>query len=338
MKQKLSSFSNLKVLSACGLILISITACKQKPAQKTEAVKEVSAVQIPVFSGDSAWSFVNKQVSFGPRVPGSEAHTACADWMSGKFRSFGADVTVQQGTVRIFDGKSVPMKNIIARFQPEKSNRILLMAHWDSRPFADHDPDLSKRDIPIDGANDGGSGAGVLLEIARALQSQPTPLGIDLILFDVEDYGFPDHHEGEGKAEFWCLGSQYWAKNPHIPGYFARFGILLDMVGAPNAVFTQEEVSSYYARSVVDKVWAAASKLGYGRFFVYQKSTQLIDDHLFVNQIIGIPSIDIVQNDASTESTFGAYWHTHADNMSNISRETLTAVGKTVLKVIYEEK
>ena len=332
---------NLRIrnsLGICILILLSLIGCKNNTSQKPPGKAQDAAVQTPAFSGDSAWSFIEKQVSFGPRVPGTPSQTACAGWLTAKFRSYGADVTVQQATVKVFDGTTVPMKNIIARYQPEKSNRILLMAHWDSRPFADQDADSSKRDIPIPGANDGGSGVGVLLEIARALQQQPTPLGIDLVLFDVEDYGAPSHREVEGKPEYWCLGSQYWAKNPHIPGYFARFGILLDMVGAPNATFTLEEVSRFYAQSVVDKVWTAGNNLGYGRFFSYQKTPQLIDDHRYINEIIGIPSIDIIQNDASTDSGFGSFWHTQSDNMSNVSRETLTAVGCTVLRVIYSEK
>lgn len=329
---------NNLTLSICGLLMISLIGCKNKPSRKPSATTEATIVQTPVFSGDSAYAFVGKQVSFGPRVPGTPAHTACADWLTGKFKSFGADVVVQQATVKVYTGTSVPMKNIIARYQPEKSNRILLMAHWDSRPFADQDPDPAIRDQPIAGANDGGSGVGVLLEIARALQLQNTPLGIDLILFDVEDYGAPAHHDVEGKPEYWCLGSQYWAKNPHVDGYFARFGILLDMVGAPNAEFGQEEVSRFYAQSVCDKVWTAGNNLGYGKYFSYNKTPQLIDDHRFINEIIGIPSIDIIQYDPSTSSSFGKFWHTQADNMSNISRETLTAVGRTVLRVIYSEK
>jgi hypothetical protein len=320
------------------LLMVILTGCKPNPSQKPVGGMEVATIQPPVFSGDSAWSFVDRQVSFGPRVPGTPAQAKCADWLSGKFRSFGAEVIVQEATVKVYDGKSVPMKNIIARYQSEKSNRILLMAHWDSRPFADHDPDPAKRDFPIAGANDGASGAGVLLEIARALKLQSATLGIDLILFDVEDYGAPAHRDNSGKPENWCLGSQYWARNPHVAGYFARFGILLDMVGAPNAEFTMEEVSRYYAQSVLDKVWTAGNNLGYGKFFSYQKTPQLIDDHRFINEIIGIPSIDVIQNDASTESNFGSFWHTQSDNMSNVSRETLTAVGRTLLKVIYSEK
>ncbi|MFA6126640.1 MAG: M28 family peptidase [Bacteroidales bacterium] len=338
MNQLLTGLKICKLHIICGLLCVSLFGCKNSTTQKPDISKGSETVQIPVFSGDSAWSFVQKQVSFGPRVPGTPAQTACADWLAGKFRSYGADVIVQQANIKVYDGIKVPMKNIIARFQPEKSNRILLMAHWDSRPFADQDPDPAKRDLPIDGANDGGSGAGVLLEIARGLQKQPTQLGIDLILFDVEDYGAPAHRVPDGKPEDWGLGSQYWAKNPHITGYFARYGILLDMVGAPNAVFTMEEVSRFYAQSVLDKVWQAGNNLGYGQYFSYQKTPQLIDDHRFVNEIIGIPSIDIIQNDAYTESSFGSTWHTQSDNLSNINRQTLTAVGRTLFRVIYDER
>lgn len=338
MPYKISNLLKWSWLTAGITILLIFTGCKSKPSRKQEAVNDVAAVQAPAFSGDSAYFFVEKQVSFGPRVPGTPAQSACATWLAGKFRTFGADVIVQEAMVKVFDGTSVPMKNIIARYQPEKNNRILLMAHWDSRPFADQDTDPARRDLPISGANDGGSGTGVLLEIARALQQKATPLGIDLILFDAEDYGAPAHREVEGKSEYWCLGSQYWAKNPHIPGYFARFGILLDMVGAPNAEFSMEEVSIFYAQSVLDKVWAAGNKLGFGRFFTYRKTPQLIDDHRFINELIGIPSIDIIQYDPSTTSSFGSIWHTQADNMSNINKETLAAVGRTVLSVIYEEK
>jgi glutaminyl-peptide cyclotransferase len=325
------------VVLGCVVLAGMTIGCKPKKVAPPAASKDWAAVQIPVFSGDSAYAFVEKQVGFGPRVPGTDAHLECAGWLTEKFRLYGADVILQEAKVKVYDGSEVPMKNIIARYQPEKSNRILLMAHWDSRPFADHDPDPAMRDTPIDGANDGGSGVGVLLEIARGLQSLPTNLGIDIILFDVEDYGAPSHKEVTEKPEYWCLGSQYWSRNPHVPGYFARYGILLDMVGAPNAEFTQEEVSRYYAQSVLDKVWSAGNSLGYGRFFTYQKTNQLIDDHRFVNEIIGIPSIDIIQYDVTTNSNFNAAWHTQSDNMKNISRETLTAVGKTVLKVIYGE-
>lgn len=321
-----------------SLLGLLMPGCKNNQVHKPAAEVKVAAISTPMFSGDSAWHAVEKQVSFGPRVPGSPAHAACADWLVGKFKSYGAEVVVQEAKVTLYDGTLIPMKNIIAKYQPEKNNRILLMAHWDSRPFADHDNDPAKRDLPIAGANDGGSGVGVLLEIARSLHMQATPLGIDLILFDVEDYGAPSHRKVESKPEFWCLGSQYWARNPHVAGYFARFGILLDMVGAPNATFPMEEVSRFYAQSVLDKVWTAGSDMGYGRFFSFEKTPQLIDDHRYINEIIGIPSIDIIQIDPSMDNSFGSYWHTQSDNMSNISKETLAAVGKAVQRVIYAEK
>ena len=320
------------------IALLAMAGCKQGTGPKTTDNESDVLVQTPVFSGDSAYAYVAGQVAFGPRVPGTPAQVDCAAWLAGKFRSFGADVIVQEASVKIFDGTSVPMKNIIARYQPEKSNRILLMAHWDSRPFSDQDADAGNHDKPIDGANDGASGAGVLLEIARGLQQMNPALGVDLILFDAEDYGAPAHRNIESKPEYWCLGSQYWSRNLHVPGYHARYGILLDMVGARDAEFTQEEVSRYYAQSVLDKVWKAGNKLGFGRHFSFQKTPQLIDDHRFVNEIAGIPSIDIIEYDNTTGSSFSKVWHTQADNMGGISRETLAAVGKTVMQVIYKEK
>jgi len=230
------------------------------------------------------------------------------------------------------------MTNVIAQFQPAKANRILLMAHWDSRPYADHDENPDLQHLPIDGANDGASGVGILLEIARLLGKQNTALGIDIILFDVEDYGVPDHIDDVAyDQDSWCLGSQFWCNNPHVNDYYARFGILLDMVGAKNAIFTQEEVSVYYARAVVEKVWKKAHELGYGSMFSYEKTSQIIDDHRYVNETLGIPSIDIIQYDHLTESNFGAYWHTHKDNMELIDRNTLAGVGEVLLGVIFSE-
>jgi len=316
------------------LISIGLAGCKPKGAQKAEPAV---AIEMPAFSGDSAYSYVAGQVNFGPRAPGSEAHAACAAWMESKLRSFGADVVVQKGSAKIFDGTRREIVNIIARIHPEKVNRILLMAHWDSRPYADHDPDEASRDLPIDGANDGASGVGVLMEVARQLSLKPATLGVDIILFDLEDYGVPAHKDIEWTEDSWCLGSQYWSHNPHVPGYSARFGILLDMVGAADARFTQEEVSRYYAKPVLDKVWNLASQLGFGRYFVFEQTPQLIDDHRYVNEIIGIPSIDIIHQDPTTESSFPFMWHTHQDRLQHISRQTLEVVGKVVLAAVYSE-
>jgi len=302
------------------------------------STKSKSDIVVPQFSADSAYSFIEKQLAFGPRVPNTEPHVACASWLEEKMSSYGAEVIVQNEKLVAFNGTRLNSFNIIAQFQPQKANRLLLMAHWDSRPYADHDPDPEKRNHPIPGANDGASGVGVLLEIARQMGQSPCSMGIDIILFDAEDYGVPDHLDIEWKADSWCLGSQYWANNPHKKDYYARYGILLDMVGAKDALFTQEEVSHFYARSVLDQVWKTARQLGYGSYFSFEKTAQIIDDHRYVNEIIGIPSIDIIQYDHGTESNFGSYWHTHNDDISTIDKNTLKAVGETVMHVIYSEK
>jgi len=301
--------------------------------QKTNDEKRITKD----FSQDSAYSYIEKQLAFGPRVPNTQAHDECELWLKEKFTSFGADLIIQKAKVKAYDGTLLNMSNIIARFQPEKANRLLLMAHWDTRPFADHDPDPERQNHPIPGANDGASGVGVLLEIGRILKDNKTNLGIDIILFDTEDYGAPDFADTEWDGDSWCLGSQYWSKNPHVKNYYARYGILLDMVAAQNAVFTQEEVSVYYAKSILEKVWKKAREKGYSDYFSYEKTSQIIDDHRYVNEILGIPSIDIIQYDQSTESHFGSFWHTHNDDLQIINKNTLKAVGEVVLNVIFAE-
>ncbi len=306
----------------------------------TNKLKTVNtqSVLVPEFNGDSAYHYIATQVAFGPRVPNTEAHQRCALYLEQTLRRFGAEVIVQHAEVKAFDGTTLQIRNIIGQYQPAKRNRILLFAHWDSRPFADHDPDASKRNHPIDGANDGGSGTGLLLEIARQLQQTPTDMGVDIILFDAEDYGTPDHIQTGYKPDTWCLGSQYWGKNPHVKGYEARYGILFDMVGAANAAFFKEGYSMEFAPRLVKQIWQTASDLGYGNYFVWSDGGTITDDHFYVNKLRGIPCVDIIQYDPTTNTSFGSYWHTHADDMANISAATLKAVGQTVLTVVYNEK
>lgn len=296
------------------------------------------AVHTPVFAADSAYAFVRKQVDFGPRVPGSAAHRSCGDWLVAKFKEYGATVTEQTGSVALYTGAKAPLRNIIASWRPEKKERILLMAHWDTRAMADKDDD--RRGEPIDGANDGGSGVGVLLEVARHLAGHTEGLGVDVLLTDVEDQGqpsggmMPDEHS----VDTWCLGAQYFVKNPHVPGYSARFGILLDMVGARDAVFHQEALSMQFAAHVVNKVWKTAAALGHGDRFVRETRYFVgVDDHVPVNRTLRIPTIDIIEYDPSTRA-FGPYWHTHADNLEVIDRATLDAVGRTVMEVVWQER
>jgi Zn-dependent M28 family amino/carboxypeptidase len=317
-----------------------------KPQNKQTEKKEIAA---PQFQADTAFALIEKQVAFGPRVPGTSAHKSCGDWMVSKLQSFGASVMEQTTTLKTFEGKSIPVRNIIASYNPEKKNRILLCAHWDSRPYGDKDKDNSLWKKAIDGANDGGSGVGVLLEIARQMGISPAQAGIDLIFFDAEDLGTAEFAEGtkevlnDGFTSSWCLGSQYWGKQKHAENYNARFGILLDMVGAENATFNKEKFSTQNAPDVVNLIWNTANKLGYASVFTADEIEGVVDDHVFVTKG-GIRCVDIIDTKPQIMAmglggyVFGAYHHTHSDNMSIIDKNTLTAVGQTVMQVIYNQE
>ena len=326
--------AGLKVLIAA----ILLTGCS---GSKSTDEKTVSSKAVPVFNVDSAYSFVEKQVSFGPRVPNSRAHQIAGDYLIAKLKGYGALVTVQSFEASTFDGKKVSLRNIIAAFNPALQKRVILAAHWDTRPFADKDPE--KPNASIDGANDGASGVAVLLEIARLMNSNNKPeVGIDIILFDGEDWGEKhdesSHHAlPQGQGSWWCLGSQYWSTNKHKPAYQAQYGILLDMVGGRNAKFFREGTSLEYAGSVVTKIWTMAAKKGYSSVFVHQDQDAVLDDHQFMNEKANIPTADIISYDP-VEQSFGAFHHTTNDNISIISKETLGTVGTVVLAVIYAEQ
>lgn len=323
------------------LVLVAVLqSCGTEESSPTPAPRsDLPALPpTPMFDPDSAYAFIQKQVDFGPRVPGTPEHQACGDWLVSKLKDYGAEVIEQTGTVTIYTRQKLPLRNIFARFRPEAKDRILLFAHWDTRPFADRDAE--RKNEPIDGANDGASGVGVLLEMARSMAAKEHGPGIDILFTDVEDYGQPSGAMGhdESSIDTWALGAQYFAKNPAIPGYTARFGILLDMVGAQDAKFYREAISMQYAPAVVNKVWKTAAALGYGDRFV-QETKYFVgtDDHVPINKTLRIPSIDIIQFDPATQA-FGPYWHTHDDNMEVIDRETLKAVGQTVQEVVWKER
>ncbi len=319
------------------IMVVSIVGCKNKTKNDESNNIPVVPMESPAFDADSAFAFVAAQTAFGPRVPGTKAHSECATWMVNKLKSYTQNVIEQDFKARLWDGKTANGKNIIAVFNPENKVRILLSAHWDSRPYADHDADAKNHKTPIDGANDGASGVGVLIEIARQLSIKNPGIGVDIVLFDLEDWGEPQEAQSE-QQDNWCLGSQHWSRTPHVAGYKARFGILLDMVGAANAEFAKEGTSMYYASDIVNKVWGIANQLGYSNYFVNRQSNGITDDHLYINKIASIPTIDIIQHDPSTQSGFNQHWHTLNDNISNINKETLSAVGKVCLAVIYQEK
>jgi Zn-dependent M28 family amino/carboxypeptidase len=303
-------------------------------------------LKIPPFNSDSAYSYVKAQVDFGPRVNNSPAHEKCAVYLTKKLKQYCQDVTVQKGQVKAFNGTMLNFKNLIASYNPGTNNRIFLCSHWDSRPFADHDPDVKKHNTPIDGANDGASGVGVLLEIARQLSLSKPAIGVDIIFLDAEDYGPPeDQKRNEDTTDWWGLGSQFWAKTPHKANYFARYGILLDMVGAPHATFLEEAYSMKYAPAVVRNVWNIAGKLGYSEYFpidegniTSERRPEIIDDHLYINKSLNIPTIDIIHLDRNSNTGFYPYWHTTSDNMKSIDKTTLEVVGKTLMAVIASEK
>lgn len=319
------------------LIVATIFSCgKKKPVEEKPSVATVNA---PQFNADSAYQFVAHQVSFGPRIPNTDAHRKAAGYFKETLRKHGATVFVQEFDAVAYDGTRLKLKNIIASHQPQIQKRILLAAHWDTRPFADKDPDAPTS--KLDGADDGASGVGVLLEISRLLQTTKARTGVDIILFDGEDWGEKSGQNPEPLPEelhdWWCLGSQHWSRNPHKPGYKAFYGIVVDMVGAKDARFFQEGMSMNYAPKIVEKVWTTASSLGYGNYFIHRTAGALVDDHKAINLNAGIPTINIINYDPVKES-FGAHHHTRNDNMDVISKTTLKAVGQTIVHVIYSEE
>jgi len=316
------------------ILLLLCISCSTESEKKDVQIKKAE-INVPTFNADSAYYFVEKQVSFGPRVISSKAWENCAYWLEKKLKTYTPNVIIQEAPITTYDGKQHTLKNIIASFSPEKNNRVALFAHWDSRHVADYD--IQNQDSPILGANDGGSGVGVLLEMARHFSNKNPNIGIDIILFDAEDYGQPENSPFPIMEDSWCLGSQYWSNNPHKKNYFARYGILLDMVGAKDALFYHEEISRYFGANILQKVWRKANHLGFGNHFVFEDAKQILDDHYYVNTIIGIPTIDIIEYDPATETNFNKHWHTHQDDMNNIDKNTLNAVGQTLLEVLYNE-
>ncbi len=320
------------------LFLFFEIGCKSDPKPRPTLPVPEAVVKVPKFDRDSAFSFVEKQVAFGPRLPNTSSHVQCKDWMVKKFESLGLKIIEQPFQATAYNGKVLNGFNIIAQHNSSATKRIMLAAHWDSRHIADSPLSTERKNEPILGADDGGSGVGVLIEIARQLQATPPEIGVDFVLFDAEDHG-DDAESADPDPESWCLGSQYWSKNILPVGYRPKYGILLDMVGARNTSFPKEGVSMTFATQEVNKIWALGQELGYARFFVDEKVGTITDDHLFVNTVAKIPMLDIIgmPRVPGTNSSFGKHWHTHDDNMEVIDVRTLRAVGQTLLEVIYRE-
>ena len=326
------------------VILVLLVSCNKKTV----------VIDRPAFSSDSAYAYIERQMAFGPRVPNSAAHTQCAVWLIEQLRAFGAEVELQKGFMPDYRDHNQQIYNIIGHFHtPENASRprILLGAHYDCRPWCDEEPNYADRLYNVPGANDGASGVGVLLEVARQLglrDSLKAP--VDIIFFDCEDMGTPRFYTGTEREDTWCLGSQLWATNyARLSGeaglsaersnsetvYQAKpvykFGLVLDMVGAPDAVFPLEMYSTSYASNYQQQIWRAAEQLGYGAKFSSMQSYPITDDHYYINYIAGIPCVDVIHYDVRNATGFPFWWHTRQDNMDNISKSTLQAVGEVVM-------
>jgi len=342
-----------------AVLAMALVACGG--SKKTQDGKQAMTPVGPAFSADSAYSFCEQQCLFGPRTMNSEAHEQCGRWIAEKFRSYGMQVTEQRTALKGYDGTLLQSNNIIASYRPELTERVMLCAHWDSRPWADNDADEANWHKPVMAANDGASGVAVMLEVARllaasttetahsdSLQTQESPateakggpaVGIDFVCFDAEDWGVPQWSDAPDDSQSWALGAQYWAANTHVEGYHARYGILLDMVGGQGARFYRELYSKRYALSTVARVWEAAQVVGFGSYFPQKDGGMITDDHVPVNEVAGIPCIDIIPYYPDCEaSSFGPTWHTVDDDMQHIDRQTLQAVGQTIIQVLFSEQ
>jgi len=336
-----------KLLSLLLFLGLSFTYACQSDAPSTtsssvptpETAKKVRAN----FDRDSAYAFVAKQVDFGPRVVNSDGHKACKEWLVAKFKALGTTVIEQDFQAKAYTGTTLNATNIIAQYKPANPDRILLAAHWDTRHIADSPLSTERKNEAILGADDGASGVGVLLELARQLQANPIDLGVDFVLFDAEDHGesrddIETEADGAKNRETWGLGSQYWSSNLHRSAYKPRYGILLDMVGSRNARFPKEQYSKYFAPQELDRVWALADKLGYSNYFHNADGGGVTDDHYFVNTIAKIPMIDIVNLPLESDNKgFGNHRHTHNDNMEVINKRTLKAVGQLLIELLTRE-
>lgn len=288
--------------------------------------------EYPEFNADSAYQFIKQQVEMGPRNPGSAGHREALDYLATKLKAYAGakNVYVQHFTHTGYNDTTLHLANIIAAFNPQAADRIMLCAHWDTRPRADQDSSHPNQSIL--GADDGGSGVAVLLELARLFREQPPPIGVDIILFDGEDYG------KENDLDQFFLGSRYWAKHPPVKNYHPRFGILLDMVGGVDAQFPKEGNSYNYAPGLVNGIWDVAAQMGYGSLFVNKKGRLISDDHIPIINHLQIPVVDIINYSADPKnknSVFPPYWHTTNDNMSIISKRTLKDVGSVMAELIY---
>lgn len=279
------------------------------------------------FDGAAADSLVRRQVAFGPRVPGTAAHAAALEWMTAYLRERADSVAQSPFTHVTTRGDTLSLTNLWASFTPAASSRILLTAHWDSRPVSERTADPFARADPVPGANDGASGVAVLLALADELSRTPPAIGVDILLTDGEDWGY-DPETFATEIEDMLLGARHFADTQGA-SYRPLFGILLDLVGERDARFLWEQNSLAFAPEVVRRVWDAAEDMGHGDYFRQETGSAVNDDHVVLNQA-GIRTIDIIDFDYP-------YWHTLEDTPDKVDAATLAAVGDVVLAVIRHQ-
>ena len=314
----------IRLLPALGAALLAGCGCSPTPAASPAQGTSPSAAPSPAvaaarpFDADRAFASLKKQVAFGPRVPGTKGHDACRDWLLSELKAIPGVKAQRQDYSMTLDGKNLPMSNIVAQINPSAKNQILYCAHWDTRPTADQEIDDDKKKLPIPGANDGASGVAVLLEVARQLAKSPPNVGVQIVLFDGEDYG--------PGLDRMFLGARYYAKHPALAK--PQFAVLLDMIGDRDLGIPREPNSQRMAPGVVRKVFDAAKSLGVKQFTDIP-GPEIEDDHLPL-QAAGWDAIDLIDFD------YGP-WHTLDDTVDKCSPESLRAVGIVLEKVAYDE-
>jgi Zn-dependent M28 family amino/carboxypeptidase len=275
------------------------------------------------FDGARAFTYVERQLAFGPRVPNTPPHRAMGDWLAAELAARADTVIVQAWRHQTSKGVTLDLRNFFARFRPEAQDRVLFVAHWDTRPTADKDPNLGRQRLPIAGANDGASGVAVLLGIADALKARAPAVGVDLLFVDGEDFGdFSDSTES-------LIGAWYFAA--HKPaGYQPLYALVFDMVGDKELQLYYEGNSHSFAPEVVQRVWQTADRLGYGNVFIHGVRHTLLDDHVPL-QRAGIHAIDLIDYDYGPNN---AYWHTGEDTIDKVSGASLAIVGNVALALV----
>jgi glutaminyl-peptide cyclotransferase len=297
--------------ASCVALLFALGCQARAGGDKSSAPVE--------FNGPAAFSYLEKQMSFGPRIPNTPGHQQTGDWLLAELRARADTVVVQEIRQVTSKGVSLRLRNFFARFRPEATDRVLFVAHWDTRPFADQSQNLGQQRMPVPGANDGASGVAVLLGVADALKAKAPTIGVDLLFVDGEDYGnFTDSTET-------LIGSRYFAKH-QPPGYTTLFAVVFDMVGDKDLQIMQEGYSVSGAPEVVQRVWRVAQERGYGRVFVNRAGQALTDDHVPLQQA-GIRAIDVVDFDYP-------YWHTTEDTIDKVSAQSLQIVGDVAVALV----